>query len=113
MRRGEKERKGMREKEGGTEGGTDLERQQLAPTRSFTLREALVQRKVLEVFSGASTAYHLEGLIGGAWHHAERAVSTKNLTRVTCWTAGPGKRTLPSGQMSKPSREAWYRSVSK
>lgn len=60
--------------------------------------EVLVQLKVLEVSSGASRVHHLEGLTR-AWRHAETAISTENLTRLTCWTAGPGKRTLPAGQV--------------
>lgn len=74
-------------------------RQQLASTRGFAHREALVQCKVLEVFSRASRVYHPEGLTAGAWCDAKAAVSIKNLTRVTCWTAGTGKRTCPAGQI--------------
>lgn len=44
-------KKGIRMREGETEGGKDLERQQLACARSFAQREALVQHKTLEILA--------------------------------------------------------------
>lgn len=62
-----------------------------APASSLAHREAPVQGKLLAEFQLGQQSSHLEGLTRGGRCSAKTMVSTKNLTRVTCWTEALAK----------------------